>query len=237
MRTTERIVNAAIKGLVRIACRIDAAELDAIPREGPLIIATNHITFLEAPIYYTHLMPRPLTAFSKTETWENPFLGWLFDLWEIIPLKRGEADLGALRKGMEVLKQGTILTIAPEGTRSGNGQLARGYPGIVTVALRSGSPIIPTVSYGHEHLKANLRRLRRTDFHIRVGNPFHLKETNGKLKREIRTQMTDEIMYQLAALLPTSYRGIYSDLSRATEEYLQFENPSLSNLLRAQEPR
>lgn len=227
MKTSEKIVNTLIKTLVRTVCRIDASELEQVPAEGPLIIATNHVTFLEAPVVYTHLMPRPLTAFSKTETWDNPFLGWLFDLWEIIPLKRGEADLGALRKGMQALDEGMILTIAPEGTRSYTGILAEGHPGVVMVALRSESPILPVATFGHEDLGQNLKRLRRTDFNIRVGRPFRLKKPEGKITREIRRKMTDEIMYQIAALLPEPYRGVYADASKASTTYLEFlDEPS-----------
>lgn len=223
MSLIERVVNAIIKKLVQIACRIDAEQLEKVPQEGPLIIITNHITFLEAPVVYTHLMPRPLTAFSKTETWEKPFLGWLFDLWGIIPIRRGEADLSALRKGLQVLREGFILTVAPEGTRSGNGVLAKGLPGVVTVALRSKAPILPVATFGHEALNENLRRLRRTDFNIRVGEPFHLKEIEGKVTREIREAMIDEMMYQIAALLPERYRGVYADLENAPHDYLIFD--------------
>jgi len=223
MSILERIVNAVIKTIVRTVCRIDDAELAKVPDKGPLIIITNHVTFLEAPVVYTHLMPRPLTAYSKTESWDKSFRGWLFDLWEIIPLRRGEADLTAIRKGLQVLREGTILTIAPEGTRSGTGVLAEGLPGAVTVALRSKAPIIPVATYGHENLTENLKRLRRTDFHIRVGEIFHLYQPSGKVTRQIRKQMIDEMMYRIAALLPEEYRGVYADLENATQEYLIFE--------------
>lgn len=224
MKLPEKIVNGLIRTLVRTVCRIDAAELERVPARGPLIIATNHVTFLEAPVVYTHLMPRPLTAFSKTETWDNPILGWLFDLWEIIPIKRGEADLAALRKGMNALDEGMILTIAPEGTRSYTGILAEGHPGVVMVALKSDAPILPVATYGHENLGQNLKRLRRTDFNIRVGRPFRLKKPEGKVNREIRRKMTDEIMYQIAVLLPEQYRGVYADPAKASTTYLEFEN-------------
>jgi len=65
-----------------------------------------------------------------------------------------------------------------------------------------------------------------------VGNPFCLN-AQGRVTREMRQQMTDEIMYRMAALLPPDYRGYYSDLSAATETYLRFPNPSESNLRRA----
>jgi 1-acyl-sn-glycerol-3-phosphate acyltransferase len=215
-------VNKTIKGLTRLLCRVDDSQLSRVPAQGPLIIVSNHINFLEVPLLYTHLLPRPMTGFAKAETWDNPAMGLLFDLWRIIPLRRGEADIAAFRKAREALKAGKILGVAPEGTRSGNGQLGRGHPGIVLIALQSGAPILPLVYWGNELLRNNLSRLRRTDFRISIGNPFMLDSRGEKVTRQVRQQMTDEIMYQLAALLPPEYRGAYSDLEKAKATYLKF---------------
>jgi 1-acyl-sn-glycerol-3-phosphate acyltransferase len=78
------------------------------------------------------------------------------------------------------------------------------------------------VYYGGEAIHQNLRRLRRTDFHVRVGQPFHLVTPDRAITRGVRQQITDEIMFQLAALLPTEYRGVYADLESATRQYLHF---------------
>jgi 1-acyl-sn-glycerol-3-phosphate acyltransferase len=72
--------------------------------------------------------------------------------------------------------------------------------------------------------------LRRTDFHVVVGNPFYLNVDGIKVTRQVRQQIVDEIMYQMAALLPPDYRGYYSDLEHATETFLRFSDPSQSNL-------
>ena len=230
MKLTERIVNAVIRRLTRILCRVDAAQLAHVPDHGPLILVANHINFLEAPVVVTHLKPRSFTGFVKAETWDIPFLGWLFELWGAIPVRRGEADLTALRRGVEVLEAGSILGVTPEGTRSGDGRLRRGHPGVVMVALKTGAPLLPLVYYGGERFWQNLKSLRRTDFHIVVGNPFTLHTGEIRVTREVRRQMIDEIMYQLAALLPAAYRGAYADLESATETYLRFPHGSRSNL-------
>jgi 1-acyl-sn-glycerol-3-phosphate acyltransferase len=163
-----------------------------------------------------------LTGFAKSETWDSPFLGPLFNLGGAIPVRRGEADMSALRGGLAALEKGYILVITPEGTRSGDGRLAQGHPGVVTLATRSGAPLQPVVYYGGERLYTNLRRLRRTDFHIRVGKPFRVETRGARLTSALRRQITDEIMYQLAALLPPGYRGVYADMHAATSEYLKF---------------
>jgi 1-acyl-sn-glycerol-3-phosphate acyltransferase len=216
------VVTTSIKSLTRILCNIDDTQLINVPEHGPLIIACNHVNFMDAPLVYTHLQPRKLTGFAKAETWQNPVIGLLFDLWEAIPVQRGQADTSAFRSGLEALRQGKILGIAPEGTRSGHGRLQRGLPGIVILAQHSEAPILPLVYYGGEKLHDNINRLKRTDFNIRVGKLFKLIFPVGKLDREVRKTMVDEIMYQMASLLPEEYRGHYSDLTKLTTNYINY---------------
>ncbi len=230
MTLTYWVVTSTIKRLMRLLCRMDDAQLTQVPDRGPLIIVINHVNFLEAPVLYTHLQPRPVTALAKAETWDNPALRLLADLWGAIPLKRGEADVAALRQALKALEAGYILIVAPEGTRSGHGRLQQGHPGIAFLALRSGVPLLPVVYHGGELFWRNLARLRRTDFHVVVGRPFHLDNGEVKVTRQVRQQMADETMYQMATLLPPAYRGAYSDLAAATETYLRFLPGAESNL-------
>ena len=222
MTITQRFIVATLKGLTSLLCRIDDAQLAQVPGQGPLIIVTNHVNILEIPIIYTRLQPRPVTGFVSAHRWDSRWSRWLLDACEIIPLRRGEADVAAVRRGLEMLKAGHIVIISPEGTRSEHGRLQKAHPGVVLLALHSGAPLLPVVYYGSEHYKDNLRRLRRTDFHIAVGKPFYLNAGGVKVTRQVRRHMIDEIMYQMSALLPPAYRGIYSDLNVATQTYLTF---------------
>lgn len=198
-----------------ILCQIDKEALRLVPARGPLILVTNHIGSLEVPLLYAHLHPRPLTGLAKIETWDNPFLAWLFDLFQAIPVRRGTPDVTAIRRSLEALRAGYILAVAPEGTRSRHGRLLRAQPGIVTLALHSGAPLLPLAHWGVEDFPANLRRLKRTPFHIRVGRPFRLEVHERRITRALRRQIADEIMGQVAALLPAEYRGVYASFSEA----------------------
>ncbi len=233
MRLAYWAVTSTIKVLVSVLCRVDGSQLAGVPDRGPLIIVTNHVNFLDVPVLYISLQPRPLAGFAKAETWDNPALAMLADLWGAIPLQRGEVDLSALRSALDAVEKGRILGVAPEGTRSGDGHLQAGQPGIVLLALRTKAPILPVVSYGGECFQQNLARLRRTDVHVVVGQPFYLAPPAGPVTRQVRAQMTDEIMYQIAALLPPRYRGVYSELERATGDYLRFPPGSGNNRGRA----
>jgi 1-acyl-sn-glycerol-3-phosphate acyltransferase len=229
------VVTSTIRGLTGLLCRVNDAQLKQVPDRGPLILVINHINFLEAPVVFPRLRPRPVTGFAKAETWDNPALRPLADLWGAIPLRRGEADVAAMRQALAALEAGHILIVAPEGTRSGDGRLQQGHPGVAFLALRSGAPLLPMVYYGGEHFWRNLPRLRRTDFHIIVGQPFYLRAGGVRVTCRVRQRMADEVMYQMAALLPPAYRGVYADLEAATQTYLRFPPGAASNLRRAQD--
>ena len=144
--------------------------------------------------------------------------------------------MSALRAGLQALEQGYILGIAPESTRSHDGRLLPGHPGTTLIALRSGAPILPVVHHGDHVFWRNIKRLRRTPFHFVVGHPFTLNDRGERVTRAVRQHMTDEIMYQIAALLPPHNRGHYHALSQATEYYLEFPPGSQSNLVNAVPP-
>ncbi len=190
---------------------------------GPLILAVNHVNFLDAPIFMTHLQPRNVTALVKEETWKNPFMGALFNLWGGIPIKRGEVDRNAYNLARTSLNEGKILAIAPEGTRSKNGRLQIGHPGITMIAVKTNTPIIPVAFYGGELIWDNIHRLVRTPFHIRVGKIFTIDPALSLNDRDLRQKATDQIMYQVADLLPEKYRGVYSDFSKVDTSFFHFQ--------------
>lgn len=143
--------------------------------------------------------------------------------------------MNAIKLCLERLSDGYVLAVAPEGTRSHSGQLQEARPGIVLLAVKSGAPVQPVAYFGHEVLWSNVRRLKRTPFTIRVGNAFRIDLHGERLNKDNSQAITNEIMYQIAALMPARYRGAYADLSQATENYLKFEPGAGGSLPRAAE--
>ena len=205
-----RLTAFLINVYIRVTCRLHAGnELGKFPMQGPLIVVSNHTGQIEVPVFFALLQPRKFTGWAKIESWDNWFLNGIFDLWGMIPIRRGEADTSALRKAEQALEMGMIFGIAPEGTRNKTGRLLRAYPGAVLLAVRSGVPILPVAHWGGENYLKNLKRLRRTDFYIRVGQVFRLKVEGVKMRSETRQQIADEMMYRVAELMPQEYRGAY----------------------------
>ncbi len=220
MKFTHWFINFIIRVYTRITCRIDAPDLQKFPMHGPLIAIANHTGQIEVPMLFAHLQPRPLTGWAKVEAWDNWFLNWVFGVWGAIPVRRGAADMKALKLALKALEEGKIFGLAPEGTRNKTGKLIRAMPGTVIIALHSDAPIIPIAHWGGEVYLKNLKRLKRTDFHIRIGEPFKVNVDGVKVTGEVRQQIVDEMMYELAKLLPEEYRGAYSDMSNATRQYI-----------------
>ncbi len=216
-----KIVVWIVKIATSIMCRIDAPDLDKVPMRGPLIVYSNHTGQIEVALLFAHLQPRPLTGWAKVESWDNAFLHWVFNLWDLIPVRRGEADTTALRKAMAALNKGYIFGIAPEGHRNITGQLKRAHPGTVLLALHSGAPLLPVAHWGGEKFLKNLAHLKRTDFHVRVGEPFYLDTAGVRMTRETRQQIVDEMMYRLAELLPPEYRGEYEKVTKSAPVFIK----------------
>ncbi len=223
MKALSRIVSPLVRGIIGLFCDVDTSEMKNVPKKGPLIVILNHINFLEVPLIYTCLYPRDLASIVKRESWDNPVLAFLGNTWEAIPLDRNTSDISAMRKSLEALQSGRILIIAPEGTRSGTGQLQKGHAGVVQIALHSGAPIIPVAHFGGEKIWTNIKSWRRTRFKFRVGKVFYIKKPESAYSRADRNLIVDEIMNQLSLLLPAQYRGVYPDPENAGHRYLDFK--------------
>lgn len=212
-------ITTLLRIYMRLTCRMDAPDLHKIPMQGPMIVISNHTGQIEVPVLVTLLQPRKISGWGKAEAFENLFLRWVFWAWGIIPIHRGEADIKALKDALRALQDGCFFGIAPEGTRNRSGVLIRAHPGTVILALRSGVPILPVAHWGGEVFLKNLKKFKRTDFHIRVGEPFKIN-VEGKVTAEMRQEIADDMMYEIAKLIPEEYRGEYKDLSKSTGKFL-----------------
>lgn len=210
-RILSGLVGIGLRLIIRIIAATDTSELSSIPKEGPLILVFNHVNFLEVPLLYLRLKPRKIHYLAKSETWNNPFMGWMADNWQSVSVKRGMNPLDGFRSAGEFLEKGEILLISPEGSRSEDGILRKGRDGTAIIALQNDALIIPVGHTGAEKIRTNLRHFKRTSVKYRVGKPFKLNG-NHHPEKEQRQQLTDAIMHELARLLPPEQRGIYRDM-------------------------
>ncbi len=222
MNLSRRVLLVVFRAVTDAIFRVHDEALSKVPARGPLIIVMNHVNLLELPLLYARLQPRPVRGLVLADRWKNPVLAWGLNACGCIPLRRDAVNRASIKQALDILGAGGILIIMPEGTRSGDGRLQQAHAGVVILALKSKAPILPLVTYGGERYQANLRRLRRTDFHFAAGRPFTLKARYDLLASQVRTEMLDELMCQMAGLLPVEYRGLYARSPFAAPRHLEF---------------
>lgn len=205
-----------------LLAKLDKVEgLENVPAEGSAILFINHIAFID-PVVVVHVVPRNIVPLAKIEAFGHPIVGIFARIWGGIPVRREEFDRRAVKQVLDVLRAGEIVLMAPEGTRSP--QLRRGKVGVAYLAARSETTIVPVAIDGTTGFPT-LRfspRWRELGAHVRFGKPFRYRLDLKRPKREQLRQMTDEVMYILAAMLPEHRRGVYADLSKATQETIEW---------------
>ncbi len=137
------VVNMIYKPLYRI----ETIGQENIPKVGSVLLCSNHISNLD-PIVVGTTTPRAVHFMAKEELFRVPVVGKLFPHLNAFPVKRGMSDREALRKGLAVLKEGEVLGLFPEGTRSKTGELGEGLAGAGFFATRSEALIVPCAVIG-----------------------------------------------------------------------------------------
>jgi len=205
--------------LTRIYIRkFEVEGTEHVPPDGPLILASNHLNNADPPMVAL-AVPRHPTFMAKQEMVNWPVLWTAVRMFGAFAVRRGEADLAALRAATEVVHRGDMLVMFPEGTRSRTGGLTKGHPGTALVALRTGAPILPVAITGSEAIGwpwLFLKPYSVPHIKVKIGEPFHLPPVD-RVNSEATAQATEIIMRRIAALLPPEYRGVYGDNGAGTK--------------------
>jgi len=200
--------------------------VEHVPKEGPVILAGNHVSFLDS-IFMPLVLDRKVTFLAKSEYFTGKGLrGWAMRLFFAgagqLPIDRagGKASEASLNTGLQVLAQGDQLGIYPEGTRSPDGKLYRGRTGIARMVLESGAPVVPAVVFDTEKvmpLGSKWPRIHRVG--VVFGEPMDFTRYAGlESDRFVLRAVTDEIVYEIARLSGQEYVDVYASSvkSRAT---------------------
>ncbi len=207
-------------GFVFLA-HVRAEGTENIPASGPTLLIMNHIGSLDPFVVTGAVTSRYVVPMSKIENYENPVVGLMARSWGAYPVRRGEVDRQALDSTIELLRQERAVLIAPEGTRQH--ALSEPKDGMTYIGLKTGAVFVPIGLDGTDQFPYSYKRLRRPQVTVRFGQPFRLcADSTKRIPRDEMRQMTNEIMFRLAALLPESRRGAYHDLDQATTRYLEF---------------
>ncbi len=185
---------------------------DNLPDHGPLLVVGNHFSFID-PVAFVRMAPWEIEFVGGAANPHAPLMTRIIPiLWGYHRLYRGTGARGALRAAEQLLKQGGVLGIFPEG---GNWAtvLRPARPGTAFLTTRTGAPLLPVGLYGFTQVFPSLFRLRRARVTINIGKPFgpfKVTETNSRARRQQLDEIGHEIMRQIANLLPPEVRGHYS---------------------------
>ena len=180
-----------------------------VPRQGPLLIVSNHLNLADPPIVGISV-GRKVMFLAKEELFRPRLAGYLLRRCGVFPVRRGGINKEALRKATHLMAQGMALIMFPEGRRSPVRQLEPAFSGSALIALRSGAPILPASISGTEKLRGLSWLIRRPEITVNIGRPFSLPPVAGKLTRAALAELTGSIMERIAELLPAEYHGKYA---------------------------
>lgn len=213
-----RTLRSIVRFLMKLIADFELNGIDKLPK-GNVIVAVNHLGRLDTAVLLCVVDREDIIMPVAEKYRDHPIYGALGRAANAVWLNRFEADYSALRHILARMKQGGLMVIAPEGTRSKTEALQEGKMGAAFLASKSGYPVMPVALTGTEDRGAleNLKRFRRIKITVTAADPFYITSPTGKGRDEAMRQATEEIMCQIAALLPEKYRGVYADHPRVKE--------------------
>lgn len=215
MGLTYALGRSVLSPLARIVYRPRIEGRAHVPRSGPVIFASNHLSFIDS-IVIPVAAPRPVHFLAKSSYFEKPASRWFFTAIGAIPVQRGagQAALDALDQQRALLEEGKAVALYPEGTRSLDGRLYKGRTGVAFLALQSGARVVPVGLIGTDKAmpvgaKAPSRKHRVT---VRFGEPLDLAHHGPATSGRARRLATDEIMAAIHALSGQELAGAYNEV-------------------------
>jgi 1-acyl-sn-glycerol-3-phosphate acyltransferase len=160
----------------RLGFGLEVSGQEHVPKRGPCILASNHVSFLDPPLVGV-AAPRRATFMARADLYQHFWLGLFLTGIGAVPLRRGEADVGAVRAALTCLRRGEVVAIFPEGGRQPSGSLGQAKRGVGLLAAMGRAPIVPVLVRGtFEALPRGGESLRRAKIRVAFGPPIPYTE-------------------------------------------------------------
>ena len=187
----------AVKGIARVlfslVYRIEIEGKEHLPERGKAIVSPNHFSMMD-PIIIGAFLPRKVNFMAKEELFSNKLFALILNKLGVFPVKRGGADIGAIRTALRILNNGDIFCIFPEGTRSKTGEILKAKPGTAMIAIRARSPIIPIAIIGDYKLFSKVK--------IIIDKPVYLSDYyDKKVSTDEYRELSQEILNTIRGLM------------------------------------
>ncbi len=200
--------------ILRLLFRIRVEGAENVPSEGAVILASNHLSFCDS-VFLPLVLHRRATFVAKAEYFDDPRTAWFFRAIGQIPMRRegGSASQRAIDAACDVLREGNLLGIYPEGTRSPDGRLYRGHTGVARLALRCGVPVVAVAMVGTREVQPIGQAMPRMfmPVGVRFSRPLDFSRYAERSEDPaVLRRVTDEIMYELSQLSGQEYVDRYA---------------------------
>lgn len=166
-----KVAKGSVRFLLSLVYRVKIEGKEHIPKKGKSIVSSNHFSVMD-PVLIAAFLPRKINYMAKEELFSNKFFALILNKLGVFSVKRGGADIGAIKTALRTLNRGEIFGIFPEGTRSKSGEILEAKPGLAMIAIRAQSPIIPVAIIG------NYKPFNKIK--IIIGKPINLSSYYGK---------------------------------------------------------
>jgi len=176
---------------------------ERFPRTGAVIVVSNHLSNADPPILAAALGKRHIRYMAKHSLFKYP-VGVITRLYGAFPVRRFDADMAALLNAERILRDGGVLGMFPEGTRSRTGIIGVPHPGTALIALRSGALVLPCAIDGTEQLSKPLSLLRKPCISVHIGEPIVVVKTRRPSEQQV-SELTQDIFTAITAMLPAKY--------------------------------
>ncbi|MDD5772418.1 MAG: lysophospholipid acyltransferase family protein [bacterium] len=196
-----KFVHIVFNILAHILFGLEKIGIKNFPEKGPVILASNHISFLD-PMIIPTASSRRMHSMAKAELFNVPVLGWLMKKFWAFPVKRGSLDMAALKNSINVLRGGDVLLLFPEGTRSLDGDIHEAKPGIGFIVYHSKVPVVPVLVKGTDKaLPKGAWLPRPKKVKVIFGKPVYFDSYfSQKGSKETYSQIGNDIMSAIKAL-------------------------------------
>lgn len=217
------LIKAVLGPVMRLMFRTRVEGAEHIPGSGPVILAGNHLTFIDSMVLPL-VCDRQVFFIGKDEYvtgkgLKGRLMAWFFTGVGMIPVDRdgGRGGVAALMTGRGVLERGQVFGIYPEGTRSPDGRLYRGRTGIARLTLMTGAPVVPFAMIGTDKLQPKGTGMPRFGkVTVRFGKPMEFSRYEGMDRdRYVLRAVTDSVMTEVMELSGQEYVDVYATKAKA----------------------
>jgi 1-acyl-sn-glycerol-3-phosphate acyltransferase len=196
-RLFQPVLAFVLRAFFRLYGRWRIIGRENIPKSGAVLLAANHASYLDPPLGWAAVYgTRRMWGVARADLWKGKLMTFIMDSFDSLPVKRGSGDRALLRRVLELLGEGKMVGIFPEGTRTFDGKLNPAQPGIALMVQKTGAPVVPVAIMGaYEMLPRGAKKLRRVPLKVIFGEPLRFEKTAD------RDLITTQIMAAIAQLM------------------------------------